>query len=96
MEKIDRIQQKIIRATFFFREKYESLGLDSNIHTVYEIFVIVFLKELFKQLRWESQLQYTIPQNLALITKQTRCSLRGLFNPPLSKTTKNNKLSCEV
>ena len=93
LEKIDRVQRKIIRA-IFFRKKYESLGLtliDNKIYTVYELYVIELVKELFKQIRSESPLQYIIPQSLAVIKKQTRWSLRGLFPPSISKTTKNKK-----
>ena len=59
LEKIDRVQRKIIRA-IFFRKKYESLGLtliDNKIYTVYELYVIELVKELFKQIRSESPLQ---------------------------------------
>ena len=69
LEKIDRVQRKIIRA-IFFKKKYESLGLtlfDNKIHTVYELYVIELVKELFKQIRSESPLQYIIPQSLAVI-----------------------------
>ena len=58
LEKIDRVQRKIIRA-IFFRKKYESLGLtliDNKIYTVYELYVIELVKELFKQISSESPL----------------------------------------
>ena len=93
-KKIDRVQRKIIRA-IFFRKKYESLGLtlfDNKIHTVYELYVIELVKELFKQIRSESPLQYIIPQSLAVIKKQTRWSLRGLFPPTKFKNYKKQKV----
>ena len=65
------------------------------IHTVYELYVIELGKELFKQKRSEFPLRNIIPQILAVIKKQTRWSLRGLFPPPISKTTKiKNSLAC--
>ena len=89
----DRVKRKIIRA-IFFRKKYEYLGLtliDNKIHTVYELYVIELVKELFKQIRSESPLQFVVPQSLTVTKKQTIWSLRGLFPPPISKTTKNKK-----
>ena len=69
LEKIDKVQRKIDQA-IFFRKKYESLGLtlfDNKIHTVYELYVIEIVKELFKQIRSESALQNIFPQSLAVI-----------------------------
>ena len=58
--------------------------------------MIELAKELFKQIRSESPLQYIIPQSLAVIKKQTRWSLRGPFPPPKLKTTKNKKSSANL
>ena len=65
LEKIDRVQRIIIRA-IFSRKKIVSLGItliDNKTHTVYELYVIELVKELFKQIRSESPLQYIIPQS---------------------------------
>ena len=65
LEKIDRVQRKIIRA-IFSGKKFVSLGItliDNKTHTVYELYVIELVRELFKQIRSESPLQYIVPQS---------------------------------
>ena len=65
IKKVDRVLRNIIR-TIFIRKKFESLDftlIDNKIHTVYELYVIELVKELFKQIRSESLLKYIILQS---------------------------------
>ena len=90
-KKIDHAQQRIIRA-IFFKKKSDSLQeilQRSKILTVYEIFIVESVKELFRQLRqngeWKKNCSDMSAQN-AYSTRQ-----KGLFATSYSRTAIQRK-----
>ena len=98
--KIVRAQKRILRATFF-RKKLESLkgNLSENkILTLFELYTVEVLKELFKQLRYEKSVQYIQEKshykNEGIITgSKTKKLLQPKFcGPNLKKKSMGNDL----
>ena len=93
LSKIETVQRRILRA-IYFKRKFDSLEnvlADNKILTVFELFMVEILKELFRQLKSES------PRILLQINQnsdpkfQTRWNKRNLYTPTYSRTVTNSK-----
>ena len=93
LSKIETVQRRILRAIYFKRksDSLENVLADNKILTVFELFMVEILKELFRQLKSES------PRILLQINQnsdpkfQTRWNKRNLYTPTYSRTVTNSK-----
>ena len=86
--KIENAQRRNIRA-LFFRKKIETLSdiLEvNNLCTVFELYVVEVLKELFREFRGESPLCLLQPNEPSEQCIKTSSASKGLF-PPTNKRT---------
>ena len=93
LKKIENAQRRILRA-IFFKNKFDSLRdilLDNKIFTVYELYTLEIVKELFKQLRNESAVQYLEIPNVSDAIMTTRWRAKGLFSTTYSRTVTKRK-----
>ena len=61
--KVEKAQRRILRA-IFFRRKFDSLNniwYEHKIQTVFEMYISELIKEMFKQIRLESPVQFFTP-----------------------------------
>ena len=65
--------------------------LDNKISTVFELYTLEIVKELFKQLRNESAVQYLEIPNVSDAIMTTRWRAKGLFSTTHSRTVTNWK-----
>ena len=93
LKKIENAQRRILRA-IFFKKKFDSLRdilLDNKIFTVYELYTLEIVKELFKQLRNVSPVQYLEMPNVTHAIMTTRWRAKGLFSTTYSRTVTKRK-----
>ena len=89
LKKIENAQRRILRA-IFFKKKFDSLR-DNKIFTVYELYTLEIVKELFKQLRNESAVQYLEIPSVTDAIMTTRWRAKGLFSTTYSRTVTKRK-----
>ena len=93
MLKIEIAQRRIIRA-IFSRKKYETLSdilQVNNLYTVFELYIVEVLKEIFKELWGESLLRLLTANELSKQCIRTRRASMGLFPPTYSRTVASRK-----
>ena len=91
--KIENAQRRIIRA-IFFRKNFETLSdiLEvNNLYTVFELYIVEVLKELFKELRGESPMRLLQPNEPSEQCIRTRRASKGLFRPTYNRTVASRK-----
>ena len=79
LKKIENAQRRILRA-IFYKKKFDSLRdilLDNKIFTVYELYTLEIVKELFEQVRNETAVHYLEIQNVTDAIMTTRCGQMG-------------------
>ena len=93
MTKIEAVQRRILRA-IFFKKKFDSLECvfaDNKVLTVFELFLLKMLKELFRQLKCESPRTLLQPNENPNPNYQTRLRKKNMFTPVYSRTVTNKK-----
>ena len=92
-KKIENAQRRILRAVFF-KKNFDSLRdilLDNKNSTAFKFYTLEIVKELFKQLRNESAVQYLEIPNASDAIMTTRWRAKGLFSTTYSRFVTNWK-----